>query len=135
MSAPADRRPVAARPLGRIVLLALFVLFAAAPTAGDIGSCGQPADDLDPVKFFESKQALDCRRCGECGISSAACDRACAPALEQSAFPTSCFPLVHDGEVCLDALGAASCKEYATYVSDASPTVPTECDFCPAGGP
>jgi hypothetical protein len=118
-------------PLG---WLALALFFSAAPTAGDIGSCGQAPDDLDGEKFFGSKQALDCRRCGECGFTTKACDRACAPALEQSAFPAGCYPLVHDGEVCLDALTAASCKEYEAYVADEGATVPTECNFCPAEG-
>ena len=127
-AAPSPRR----LPLG---WLALALFFTAAPTAGDIGSCGQPPDDLDAAKFFGSKQATDCRRCGECGLDTKACERACAPALEQSAFPTGCWPLVHDGEVCLDALGAASCKDYAKYLADDAPTVPTECDFCPARSP
>lgn len=113
--------------------LALALFCSAAPTAGDIGSCGQPADDLDALKFLGSKQALDCRRCDECALTSKACDRACASELERSAFAPGCYPLVHDGEVCLDALQAASCKDYASYLSDDARSVPTECDFCPAG--
>ncbi len=130
MSRSASPRPPRRLPIG---WLALALFASAAPTAGDVGSCGQPAEDLDAPKFFGSKQALDCRRCDECGISSPACDRACAPALQQSEFAAGCYPLVHDGEVCLDALQAASCTDYASYLSTDAPSVPTECDFCPAG--
>jgi hypothetical protein len=59
------------------------------------------------------------------------CKRACGAAMGGT-FPTLCYPLVHDGEVCLDALEAASCSTYASYVADVGATVPTECDFCPA---
>jgi hypothetical protein len=54
--------------------------------------------------------------------------------LENVAFDPDCFPLVHDGEVCLNALRAASCNDYANYVDDLAPTVPTECNFCPLAG-
>jgi hypothetical protein len=43
-------------------------------------------------------------------------------------------PLVHDGEVCLRALDDAACEDYLEYMSDVAPTVPTECNFCPAEG-
>jgi hypothetical protein len=39
--------------------------------------------------------------------------------------------------VCIDALEAASCSDYASFVSDVAPTEPSECDFCrdiPDGG-
>jgi hypothetical protein len=43
-------------------------------------------------------------------------------------------PLVHDGEVCLRALDDGGCEDYRNYMSDLSPSVPTECNFCPSGG-
>jgi hypothetical protein len=46
--------------------------------------------------------------------------------------------LVHDGEVCLNALDAASCDDYEQYVANQGATIPTECNFCPldaAGNP
>jgi hypothetical protein len=127
-------RPV---EVARLALVALF--FLAAPTAGDIGSCSQTAQDLDPAKFFDQKQTLDCKRCGDCNLTSNACTLACGPDLPLT-FPKGCYPLVHDGEVCLDALTAASCGDYQSYMADQGATIPTECDFCPpldadAGGP
>jgi len=50
-------------------------------------------------------------------------------------FPERCLPLVHDGEVCLRALLNASCGDYSQYMSDDSPTAPTECNFCPEPPP
>lgn len=117
---------------GELFRLAVaIVFFAAAPTAGDIGSCGQSPDDLDPVRFFEAKASVDCERCTSCGLTTDACDRACNGPLERD-FPRGCEPLVHDGEVCLDALRASGCGDYASYAADEGATVPTECDFCPA---
>lgn len=128
----ADPRPtskgVRAGELLRLGAVLLF--FAAAPTAGDIGSCGQDIEDLNATKFFTAKDGVDCGQCNECGIQSASCRRACDPEV-LTAFPAGCYPLVHDGEVCLDALEVAGCVEYAQFMSDASPTVPTECNFCP----
>ncbi|HZO14210.1 MAG TPA: hypothetical protein VFB62_13155 [Polyangiaceae bacterium] len=116
---------------GILALLALFVL--AAPTAGDIGSCRQEAAELDNIKFFAEKKSIDCGKCVECGHATTLCRQACNDPFdpETAVFPEDCVPLVHDGEVCLNALRAASCSEYATYVDDAAPTVPTECNFCP----
>jgi hypothetical protein len=115
---------VAVRALGAL-------LFLAAPTAGDIGSCTASPADLDPNKFFVDKQAIDCERCQECGFVTATCARACGAPMGGT-FAPLCYPLVHDGEVCFDALLSASCGTYASYVSDEGSTVPTECDFCPA---
>jgi hypothetical protein len=116
-----------------IVRLALALgFFAAAPTAGDIGSCGQAENDLDPQKFFSTKQDLDCQRCQECVLTTRACERACEKALIVSDFPAGCVPIEHDGEVCVDALAAASCGDYARYMDDEAATIPTECNFCPA---
>jgi hypothetical protein len=112
------------------------VLLCAAPVPGDIGSCGQPVQRLDAHRFFGAKRLVDCRRCGECGLSSATCTNACDSKAEvASSFPEGCVPLVHDGEVCLRSLLYASCDDYAGYVDDHSPQVPTECSFCPRGGP
>jgi hypothetical protein len=124
-----QRRDLTPWELVRVGVAVLF--FAAAPTAGDIGSCGQAPDDLDATKFFLSLQAIDCSKCGECELSTAACQRACAADPVPTAFPEGCYPLVHDGEVCLNALWATGCDDYATYVADDAPTTPTECNFCP----
>lgn len=115
----------------RLMLVALF--FLAAPTAGDIGSCNQRDDDLDPARFFAEKQTIDCQRCLECKLVTKLCGDACQIKTLTGDFPPGCFPLVHDGEVCLHALQSASCKSYAGYVADEGATIPTECDFCPAG--
>jgi hypothetical protein len=42
--------------------------------------------------------------------------------------------LVHDGEVCLRALEVAACDDYALFMDDVAPSLPTECNFCPAEG-
>lgn len=128
----ARREPKSIRPreLARLAIVALF--FLAAPTAGDIGSCNQTAEDLDSAKFFEAKQNLDCNRCFDCALTTKACELACGPALAFS-FPKGCYPLVHDGEVCLDVLNASSCADYTRYMADIAATIPTECDFCPLG--
>lgn len=126
----------AARPVGRgpVIRLALWVLLAAAaPTAGDIGSCSQPIEELDPVKFFLEKDRVDCEQCVACGFQTRTCDRACAEAPSADSFEPGCYPLAHDGEVCLRALGAADCEEYADYIADEAPATPTECNFCPPG--
>jgi hypothetical protein len=116
-----------------VALVAL--LFCTAPTPGDVGGCGQKPQELDPGVFFASKEAIDCRRCGECGIESRACSNACqAPDTYPTTFPDRCLPLVHDGEVCLRKLQYASCSDYASYMSE-SPSVPTECNFCPEPAP
>jgi hypothetical protein len=118
----------------RRLLVATLALCCAAPTAGDIGSCGQEAEELDPVKFFAQKGGIDRSRCEECGISSARCEARHAGELEATEFPEDCFPLVHDGEVCLRALLDAGCGDYEEYMRDVGPTVPTECNFCPPRG-
>jgi len=120
---------VARVDLIKLTLLSLVVLMG--PVVGDIGSCGQEVAQLDPVKFFAEKGFIDCIQCGDCGISSERCSQACSGQLEALAFDEDCFPLVHDGEVCLNALRAASCDDYTLYVADDAPTVPNECNFCP----
>lgn len=122
------------RPPSRASLAATAVaafVFGAAPTVGDVGSCGQAPDDLDPAAFFASKRAIDCDRCRACGLATKLCDAACAPARAPGTFPEGCRPLVHDGEVCLRALDASSCADYAGFVADEGATSPSECQFCP----
>lgn len=112
---------------------ALLLLGGVAPVVGDIGSCGQAPDELDPYKFFALKAQIDCAQCEACGLGTRACAAACgfegAPE-----FPPGCYPLVHDGEVCLRKLKLASCDEFRAYAADERPSVPTECNFCPSPG-
>jgi hypothetical protein len=109
----------------------LAVVFGAAPTVGDVGACGEAASSLDLKAFAAQRKALDCQRCGDCGLTTQACASACdRQAPSPVSFPATCFPLQHDGDVCLRALEAASCQDYASFVSDDAPTVPSECDFC-----
>jgi hypothetical protein len=126
MSARASRTSPA--EIARLALIAL--VFLAAPTAGDIGSCSQTPEALDPNKFFLAKQADDCSACTDCGFTTETCKIACGKPMG-GMFPAQCYPLVQDGEVCLNALEAASCGQYEGYVADEGATVPTECDFCP----
>jgi hypothetical protein len=116
----------------QLMLVAVLALaFGAAPTVGDVGSCGSPATDLDPGAFAASRKGIDCRRCTDCGLSTETCRNDCDPNASGTAgWPSMCHPLEHDGEVCLRALLAASCSSYASFVDDVAPTVPTECDFC-----
>jgi len=109
----------------------MLAVAAMAPTAGNIGSCGQEAVALDPDKFFAAKQGLDCEHCTDCSILSDACELACSAEPVTAEFPSHCVPLVHDGEVCLDALSASSCSAYESFMADTDATIPTECDFCP----
>lgn len=127
MTVPARSRGVIAAVLGVLVM---------APTVGDTGSCGRTATDLDRDRYANARKAEDCERCQECGLATARCQSACDPAqLPEIVLPATCRPLFHDGEVCLRALGAASCSTYATYVDDEAPAVPTECDFCQTAPP
>jgi hypothetical protein len=117
----------------RWALFFLSLLVLAGPTAGDIGSCRQEVAELDAGKFFAEKKAIDCGQCIACGFTTTLCQQACNEPLDAAlaVFPEECVPLVHDGEVCLNALRHASCDDYAAYIDDAAPTVPTECNFCP----
>jgi hypothetical protein len=120
-----------------VALLAL--VFGAGPTVGDIGSCGQSAQPLDEATFAAERKALDCQKCTACHFATHACQNACNPdAPSNVSWPDTCFPLQQDGVVCIDALEAAGCSTYASFVSDVDPTIPTECDFCligPEAGP
>ena len=64
-------------------------------------------------------------------IATGVCERLRRGGIEASLFPPGCFPVVHDGEVCLNALLAADCDDYREFVADEGRTVPTECNFCP----
>jgi hypothetical protein len=111
--------------------MAVVLLFCAAPVAGDIGSCNQALEELDAAKFFTEKQRIDCEQCASCGFATSTCAAACAGGEVPDRFEPGCYPLAHDGEVCLRALRDADCDEYAAYVDDAAPETPTECAFCP----
>lgn len=115
-------------------LLGALALCCLGPTPGDIGGCGQTAQDLDPSVFFNSKQSIECDRCEECGLRTPACQSACAGEAVPSEFPSGCFPLVHDGTVCLRALTQASCDQHRLVMSE-PPQVPSECNFCPPQPP
>ncbi len=127
------RRPPRERalvPLATLVTAGL-ALRTLAPTPGDVGGCGRAPELLDERAYAEARKATDCRRCGECALTSARCERACATNVApEVAFPPGCAPLLRDGEVCVRALRVASCASYATYLSDTAPTVPSECEFC-----
>lgn len=117
--------------LMKLALGFLALAFCAAPVPGDVGGCGQAAQDLDAPTFFWSKQTYECEHCQACGLETRACARACGQQLVQAEFPKGCAPLVHDGEVCLRALDNGSCDDFSEYMSDTAPSIPTECNFCP----
>ncbi len=119
-----------APPAARRWLLLLVALACLAPTPGDVGGCGQAVEDLDSEAFFAAKAEVDCDACRECGLVSERCTEACYGEPDER-FPERCFPLLHDGRVCLRALQHSSCEDYERYVADVAPTTPTECDFCP----
>ncbi len=111
---------------------ALLLVMCMAPSAGNIGSCGQEAEPLDAYKFFLKKQELDCQACQDCVLLTEACLAACTePVPTDVSFPEDCLPLVHDGEVCLDALSASGCADYSAFMASEGAIMPTECDFCP----
>lgn len=115
----------------RRTVLALLCLLCAAPTPGDIGGCGQQPQLLDAKKFFQQKHAIDCGACAQCGLATRACGWVCDPSNTPTSFPTGCFPLVHDGEVCLRALSYSDCEDYQSYLNEDAPNIPSECNFCP----
>jgi hypothetical protein len=119
----------------RLALGFAILAFCSAPTPGDVGGCNQRAELMNPAAFFSAKARVDCARCGECALESQLCKEACAQSTRFNPFPEDCAPLVHDGEVCLNALDAADCSDYAGYTSDRAATTPTECDFCPRRAP
>lgn len=129
----------------RRFLVPFTILLAAlsmAPTPGDIGGCGQPAETLENQDlFFRAMQSADCSACKRCGISTKSCKEACEGLKGlPPRFPDGCVPLVHDGEVCLRKLQEEECDSYKLYMVDdergdtipvASRPRPTECQFCP----
>ncbi|MFO0677638.1 MAG: hypothetical protein U0169_13975 [Polyangiaceae bacterium] len=126
-----------ARELAGVAFVAL--VFGMAPTVGDVGGCGAAPEDMSSALFANERKLVDCKRCTECAIDTARCRRACTPnAPTDTVIPKTCRPLVHDGEVCLRALEAASCSSYSRYVADDLPSTPSECAFCrfedPDGG-
>ena len=58
--------------LRRWLSLCALALATLAPTAGDIGGCGQQPELLDEVKFFNTKQVIDCDQCIDCNLLSEA---------------------------------------------------------------
>jgi hypothetical protein len=109
----------------------LAVAFGMAPTVGDVGGCGVQASELDARAFALARKEIDCQRCTACGLATSTCAAACDPAApSRVGWPSSCHPLAHDGDVCLHALRAAGCGDYATFVDDVAPAEPSECDFC-----
>lgn len=115
----------------RSLIVVVLGILCMAPTVGDVGGCNKEATALDARDFAVARKDQDCKRCAECSIGTARCTRACdAGAPPETAIPATCQPLRHDGEVCLRALHAASCSAYETYVDDARPATPSECEFC-----
>ena len=113
------------------LVVAVLGVLVMAPTAGDTGACGRTATELERDRYTNARKIEDCQRCGECGLDTARCLRACDPkAPPEIVLPPTCRPLYHDGEVCLRALAAAGCDTFATYVDDDAPANPSECDFC-----
>ena len=107
------------------------VAFLMAPTPGDTGGCGVTAETLDVNQFGESRKIVDCQRCTECNITTMRCKNACIATIAPDvAFPATCEPLREDGLICLRALSASSCDDYARFMDDTAPEVPTECQFC-----
>jgi hypothetical protein len=103
----------------------------AAPTVGDVGGCGAAATNLDEATFARARKSVDCQRCEQCSLTTNTCKVACDPnAPIDLVWPSTCNPLFHDGEVCIRALQAASCSDYASFVDDVAPVEPSECDFC-----
>lgn len=120
---------ISRRLLACTALVALVL--GAAPTAGDVGSCGKSAQDIDEMRFGLARKTLDCRRCNECKIGTKRCEAACDKVVPSDvSFGATCRPLVRDAEVCLDALATASCGDYRKYMSDEERLIPGECDFC-----
>lgn len=126
------RQPGSSIRRGEVAFAAtLAIALCTAPTVGDVGGCGVQASDLSPDAFAAQRKLIDCQRCTECALETSTCHVACDPKARSGAgWPATCHPLQHDGDVCLRALRAASCGDYASFVDDTAPTEPSECDFC-----
>lgn len=117
--------------LGLSLVVAVLGMLLMAPTVGDVGGCGTDAQLLDRDRYSAARKREDCDRCRDCGVETQRCVRACDPTIPpEVVLPATCRPLLHDGEVCLRALAAASCDSFASYVDDVAPTSPSECEFC-----
>lgn len=124
------------RPSSALLRVAVvcFGVLAMAPTPGDVGGCGAKVELLDLSSYETTRKRQDCERCAECGVVTERCARACDPSKPSDiAIPKTCAPLLRDGQVCIRALGAASCEEFASYVDDVAPRTPSECQFCRQG--
>jgi hypothetical protein len=109
----------------------ISVLFLMAPTVGDVGGCGVTAQPLTQGQFANARKQEDCKRCTQCKLGSDRCLASCDAGVPSDyAFPDTCKPLYEDGLVCIRALAASSCDDYARYMDDTSPEAPTECQFC-----
>jgi len=126
------RKPERGPHRAAVALAALaFLVLGTGPTVGDVGGCGRTATELDEARFGRARKVVDCQRCRDCSLFAMRCTRACdATSPNDVAFPATCRPLLHDGEVCLHALLVASCGDYTMYVDDDAPAVPSECEFC-----
>ncbi len=130
----------AARSVSRSVQLGALafvsIAFLMAPTPGDTGGCGVTAESLDVRQFGVGRKNMDCKRCGSCSLATDRCEKACDGGVPSDvSFPDTCKPLREDGLICLRALNASSCDDYARYMDDRAPEVPTECQFCRQGAP
>jgi hypothetical protein len=117
--------------LGRLLAASVLALLCAAPTAGDIGGCGDKPVELSPIGYSAARKRLECDRCRECSLATGRCRRACDPKAPGDVdLPATCRPLLHDSEVCERALLNLSCADFADAVDDVSPRAPGECLFC-----
>src|SRR5262249_23333631 len=108
--------------IGFVIVLAIL---AAAPTVGDVGGCRAQVEPLDATKFYTQSLELTCSRCDECGILAPRCKNACdRNHIVPHTFVNGCNPVVHDGEVCINALEALSCSAFDDYVERG--VIPTE---------
>ena len=118
--------------LGALAFVAIAFLMA--PTPGDTGGCGVTAQSLEVAQFGAARKNIDCKHCTSCTLASDRCQKACDGGVPPDVnFPDTCKPLREDGLICLRALNASSCDDYARYMDDRSPEVPTECQFCRHG--
>ena len=126
-----------------VLVAALLGGLMMAPTPGDIGGCGQAAEELSASRFFASLRVSDCASCERCGVDTATCRDACGTAAPPivPVFPQDCAPLAHDGEVCLRRLQVIDCDDVGVSLADGEGGAvvpiterprPGECQFCPA---
>jgi hypothetical protein len=47
---------------------------------------------LDAGKFYAAKQIIDCERCTDCALFTAACEAACGAEPVTGVFPEQCLP-------------------------------------------